>query len=253
MSEAGAAAREISAAVALLTRVPVAAFAESTGAAAFGIVGAAIGVVSAVVVVLASVAGAPAAAVVGIGCLALVSGGLHLDGLADTADALAAPDPERAETARLDPRPGAVGVVTLVLVLSLDVALLGEVMTDSLAMGGITLIVATAASRAFAAVTPVIARGRVRGARSGEWFARRTPGIASGIAMGSAVGIALVAGALARNVVAIGVPAGLAITAAVAEWLIRRRRGLDGDLIGATVEIAFTTILLITVALERGT
>ena len=58
--------------------------------------------------------------------LAAVSGGLHLDGLADTADALVAPDAYAAERAREDPSVGPGGAVALLVVLGAEVAALAS-------------------------------------------------------------------------------------------------------------------------------
>ena len=77
-----------------------------------------------------------------------MSGGLHLDGLADTADALMAPDRMRAEAARKDPGVGSGGVVALVLVLAAQVAGLVSVMTiGGTAVAVVACIAAGAASR----------------------------------------------------------------------------------------------------------
>ena len=50
------------------------------------------------------------AAISALAIVAILSGGLHLDGLADTSDALAAPA-GAADRARTDPRAGTAGVV----------------------------------------------------------------------------------------------------------------------------------------------
>ena len=55
------------------------------------------------------------AAILAMAMLAVLSGGLHLDGLADTFDALVAAGPDAAERARKDPAVGAAGATTLIL------------------------------------------------------------------------------------------------------------------------------------------
>jgi len=103
---------ELVAAVTFLTRVPVASRGASrsrTGAAAFGLVGAALGLAAAVPVLVSGAAHPLPAAILSVGVVALIEDGLHLDGLADTFDALAAPA-GRAERARTDPRAGTAGV-----------------------------------------------------------------------------------------------------------------------------------------------
>jgi adenosylcobinamide-GDP ribazoletransferase len=246
-------AGEVRAAVTFLTRVPLAGTSAATGAAAFGIVGAGIGLAAAVVLVLASPAAALPAAVLSVATLALVSGGLHLDGLADTADALAAPDAARAEAARLDPRAGPAGVATLVLVVALDATLIAQLAATSLPVAVAALIVAAAGSRASAAAAPRIARGRVSGGRSGARFVERTTPGESWVALGCVIVLAVLASAVVgSSAVAFGAIGGLVVAAIAAEWLTRRRGGLDGDGIGTIVEIACAAILLLTVAIERS-
>ena len=252
-SRAVAALDDVRAAAALLSRVPLRRARErGTGAAAFGLVGGALGLLSAAVLLPATVAGPLPAALLGIATLAFVSGGLHLDGLADTADALAAPDRARAEAARLDPRAGPAGIATLVLVIALDAALLAEIVATGVSIGAAALIVATAGSRAIAAAMPLLARGRASGRRSGDWFIEGTTPGASWLALGSATLVAALGSALlGDSAVAFGGIGGIVVAAIGAEWLIRRRGGLDGDGIGAIVEITFAAILLFIVALER--
>src|ERR1700704_5339998 len=95
--------RGVAAALAFLTRVPVGRFAEldgadvARGAVAFPLVGAGIGAATGgVVYALAGSLTAPLAAVLGLVVAALLTGALHLDALADTADALGAWTRERA-------------------------------------------------------------------------------------------------------------------------------------------------------------
>ena len=90
---AGAATTEIRAAASMLTRIPVRSVsAETTGAGAYGLVGALIGVLAAIPLGLLAGPVPTLAAIAAVAALAVLSGGLHLDGLADTADALLASD-----------------------------------------------------------------------------------------------------------------------------------------------------------------
>src|SRR5437016_12666086 len=90
-------ARALPAAVAFLTRIPVGggAFDIGAGAPLFPLVGAAIGAaVGGAAYGLARIAPPLVAAGVALGFGALLTGALHLDGLADTADALGGRTPE---------------------------------------------------------------------------------------------------------------------------------------------------------------
>jgi adenosylcobinamide-GDP ribazoletransferase len=238
---------DVAAAVALLTRVPVRGGRERAGAWAFGVVGLGLGLVAAVPLLAADAVGVAPAAVLALASLAVASGALHLDGLADTADALAAPTADAAERARRDPHAGAAGVVALVLVLGLDTALLMR-LVDARGpfSAAIAVLAAVAASRAAAAVAPLLARG-VGAWRDGfgGWFAERTSAVASLVAAASAAAIGL-AGALAVGgptplAAALG---GLGIGVAATLVLRRLRGAMEGDALGAVVELAFAGALL---------
>ena len=89
--------RTMLAATGFLTRLPVRPQGGLAGAAAFALVGAGIGLVASLPVL---VVGAPApllGAALAVGLIAVASGGLHLDGVADTIDALGAPNSDRAD------------------------------------------------------------------------------------------------------------------------------------------------------------
>jgi len=142
--------RSFRSAVAFLTVIPVATESgepgQRLGRAYFPLVGAALGVVAGAAYVLTTSITSPlVAAVLATGLLAVMTGGLHLDGLADAADGLLSPgkDGRRLEVMR-DPRIGSFGGIALVLVLAGDVAALAS-MPPSRAFVG--LVVAGALSR----------------------------------------------------------------------------------------------------------
>jgi len=250
------------AAVALLTRLPVATHDRSggdldrpsavrTGAAAFGLVGAGLGLVAAAPVLLLGAALPLLAGALAILTLAVVSGALHLDGLADTADALAAPDPAAAERARRDPRVGAAGAVAVVGALLVDVAAVAG--TADLAgptIAALALVVAASGSRAAAVVLARTgtgaepAHGTPGGAGFGAWFAARVGRWDVAAALGSAAVAALafaVLGSVPASVAAVvGAAAGFGLSFAV----VRIRGGLDGDGLGAGVELVFAATLV---------
>jgi adenosylcobinamide-GDP ribazoletransferase len=257
----GGAWAQVVAAAGFLTRLPAGSSgkAATTGAAAFGLIGALLGAAAGLVLVAAAPVAPLAAGLLAIALLAAASGALHLDGLADTADALAVGDPARAETARRDPRLGAAGVVAIVVVIGLDAALLAALVTArSAGFAALACIVAATGSRALATALPMIARERIRPASTAAWFAAHTsPGVAS-TALTTAAAVAVIAQFVAGSaVLPVGLVVGLASSTVAAEWLIRRRGALDGDGIGAIVELAFAAILLATaiasaVAASRG-
>jgi adenosylcobinamide-GDP ribazoletransferase len=244
---------QLAAAAGILTRFPVNSPTDSAGAAAFGLIGAMIGAAGSlvlVVVVVVAPAARPVAAVLALAVMVVLSGALHFDGLSDTADALVAPTAEAAERARRDPRSGPAGIVALVLVLladwSLIVALLER--ADVLAAAA-ALTAAGAVSRAVAAVGTTIRRTGFRPG-FGSWFADRVAmrdGAISLITATAAIALLALATAWPGLVLA-----GCAGALAGVAWLLalqRLRRGLDGDALGAVIELTLTSTLLAAVLL----
>jgi adenosylcobinamide-GDP ribazoletransferase len=193
--------------------------------------------------------------VLALAVLAVASGALHLDGLADTADALAAPTPDAAERARRDPRVGPAGVVAIVLVLALDAAALAILAGASPGVAAATLVAVVAASRAVATVAPFVA-GSVRPG-FGHWFAERTSHLDAVAAVVSTVAIAVTVSLAVGIVIQTARPPGGAIFApaiatavallagtAAAAILGRLRGGLDGDGCGAVIELSLAAGLL---------
>jgi len=242
----------VTAALGLLTRIPVRTDGSRAGAWAFGLVGAVLGLAAAAPLLLfAPLPGS----VLALAVLAVASGALHLDGLADTADALAAPTPDAAERARQDPRVGAAGVVAIVLVLALDAAALAILAGASRGAAAAALVAVVSASRAVATVAPFVA-GSVRPG-FGQWFAARTsPRDAAG-AVVSAGAIAVAASLSFGILVQTAGPVAGAMFAPVAAALValfagtaaavilgRLRGGLDGDGCGAIIELSLAAGLL---------
>lgn len=236
----------VRAALGLLTRLPVGSVAaDGAGAAAFAVVGAAIGGLAAVALVPLALSGEPMlGAIAAVAVLAAVSGGLHLDGLADTADALIAPDAVAAERAREDPAVGPGGAATLLLVLGGQVAALASVTASwGPVAAGSTLVVAGAVSRCLPVVAVVLLRRRVGREGLGAWFRDAVSG-RDAIVGAATVILAAVAGTVVGGwplgpAALIGTSVGLVATA-----LIARARGrLDGDGLGASVEIALLATL----------
>lgn len=233
----GAAVLEIRSAAGLLTRLPVAgAGTARTGSAAFALVGAGLGLLAATPIVAFGDAHRPLAAVLAIGLLALASGALHLDGLADTADALAAPDRTAAERARRDPAVGAAGAAAVALVLMLDATALAVVRTPDAASA---VIVAGAVSRAVPALAAPWAPHADHG--FGAWFAAVSGrGGAVAVALTTLATAFLLPGAGPK----VGVLAGLAGGLLLLAVLARRFGVVVGDSFGAAIEIAFAAALV---------
>jgi adenosylcobinamide-GDP ribazoletransferase len=236
------------AAVAFLTRIPVGrafrvdASDVGRGAWLFPVVGGAVGGVCGL---LADVAAdrlpSLAAGALAVVVAALLTGALHFDALADTADALGASDRERALEIMRDHAIGAFGALALIVVCLLDAALLG-----SLAAGDDAAVVGLAAgacSRAAMLVPALV----LPYARAGEGQGR----LLAGIGVVQVVGAAALACLLALPAGWAGAWAvGGAVAAVVAATFVAARKfgGVTGDVLGATAKLAETGALIAAVA-----
>ncbi|MEO5885482.1 MAG: adenosylcobinamide-GDP ribazoletransferase [Candidatus Limnocylindrales bacterium] len=247
----------IRAAVALLTRLSVGSGrGDRTGAAAFPVVGLLVGVLASVPVVVLGRAEPVLAGLLAVAAAAVVTGALHLDGLADTADALLAPDAVRAESARKDPAAGPGGVVALVLVLGVEVAAIDSIVRSSgVGPAVAALVVAATVARAVPVVAVrIVARSPAATVSGfGAWFITRVTSAESLVALvlaGTivAVAVAVVGLPLIGLAAAVGPIVGLGL----ARWLIERRGGLDGDALGACVEVSVAAVLVSSAVLLPG-
>jgi adenosylcobinamide-GDP ribazoletransferase len=230
----------VRAALALLTRLPVGVpdGDVGSGAAAFPLVGGLVGLVSAAVLLAISGAEATIAAIAAVAVGVVLTGALHLDGLADTADAMAAPDPVRAEAARRDPSSGPAGVVALVLVIGAEVAAVASLVAADAPRTAAAVVACAAVARLVPVVAVVLVRD-ARGQGFGAWFAHSVRPADALVAV--LLTAAIVAGAsivAATGIVAVGAAAGGLIGVGVTVGLVRARGGLDGDGLGAGVVLA---------------
>ncbi len=220
----------------------------------FPVAGAVAGAVSALVFRLAGLLFPPeAAALAGVLAAYAVTGSLHLDGLADTADGLAAAargdGRERALAAMRDPRLGARGV------LAVCGAVLGKT-TLAAAAGGwawLSLLLAPVLGRwAMVVLMPLHPYAR-NGPGLGEGFARRVGW--GRVAGATVVAVALAAGALAASgraapATRVALPAAAALTALAGGGIVARRLGgVTGDVYGAVNELAEVTVLAVAAVL----
>jgi adenosylcobinamide-GDP ribazoletransferase len=242
------------AAITMLTRLPASpASAEINGARAFGLVGAAIGLAGFIPLVVIGPAIAPGAAILAVAAMAILSGAVHLDGLADTADALLAIGPGAAERARKDPSIGAGGAAALILVIGLDVASLSAIVERSGALvAGLACLVGAASSRVAPVLVARAGRQPATAGGLGAWFIERTTDLDAALATSTVAGLAVaVAVAAGRVDLFAGGVVGLTIGAAAGIALSRWRGQLDGDGLGATVELTFAASVLTSAALAR--
>ncbi|UST60472.1 adenosylcobinamide-GDP ribazoletransferase [Pseudomonas moraviensis] len=166
----------------------------------------------------------------------LLSGALHLDGLADSADAWLGGfgDRERTLTIMKDPRSGPIAVVTLVLVLLLKFAALLALIEQGQGMAlMIVPVLGRAALLGLFLTTPYVRKGGL-----GQALADHLPRKAGGWVLGlSALGCVLIAG---FNAVLIS----LGVFVWLRRVMMRRLGGTTGDTAGAMLELLEMAVLV---------
>ncbi|SLN55655.1 Cobalamin synthase [Roseivivax jejudonensis] len=230
-------AEELRLALMLLTRLPVGRLVDpppplSAARWAYPLAGLPVGALGWAVLSLALAAGAPplAAALLALGGMALVTGGLHHDGLADLADGLGGgrDRPHILDVMR-DSRIGSYGVLALVFIIGVEAAALGALGPDA-DLG--QFLFAAAASR----LAMLCASGWMPPARDDGLGHSAAGGLGRAWAPGTvlclALGLLLGPPALAAALVAT-----LAV-AAVAARVQSRLGGQTGDVLGAVQRIA---------------
>ena len=186
-------------------------------------------------------------AALAVAAIAVLTGGLHLDGLADTADGLGS---RRPASAALDIMRrsdiGPMGVGALVLVLLVQVAAVAAVPRPSLAAcalvaaevtGRVSVVIATSSPAARPGGFGALVAGRTSAAERAL-----TAGVlacavaATGFLAG---GLALAARGLAATL------AGLLAGGLLQRTAERRLGGMTGDVFGAIVQVSATTVLVV--------
>jgi adenosylcobinamide-GDP ribazoletransferase len=223
-----------------LTRLPAPRFAEfdpqdlSRSAIWFPLVGILIGITVAAAV-WAGGHGSPwIGALAGLIVWVWITGGLHMDGLGDVADALAAAHrvPERFLEVLRDPHVGAFGVMAIGLQFIAKLVLLAEISTVP-ALLALLLVPAWArwGTLVWSLTVPPLASG------SGErfsWEISRPWTVAQGIGLA----------ALSLWVAPILLAALLIVPALALYWRLRLG-GITGDCLGASVEVTESLLLLV--------
>lgn len=201
----------------------------------FAAVGAVLGVAAGCAVAVAGLALPDAVtAVVAVALLAGCSAGLHLDGLADSADGLLSPGRtrERALEVMRDSRIGAHGALALVLVLLLKAACLASLPRFEMALTAFLMPLAGRAAMLF----PMLLLPYARESGLGRAFAAPNPRLALSFScVWVGVGMLLCFG-LVGGAIGFGVWLGTAFGWVL--FLRRRLGGATGDAYGAACELA---------------
>lgn len=238
--------RSFSHAVQFLTRLPAPRIdvfdpAElSRSALWFPIVGVIVGVIVAAAVWVGALASPWIGALLGVVAWVWVTGGLHLDGLGDVADALAGShrSPERLLQILRDPHVGAFGVMAITLQLMAKLVLLAQIAllpgTALLASLGLVAAWARLGPAVWSLAVPPLAAG------SGERFAQHIDRRA--VAIEAAI-LGLLSAWLAPLLFA-----AVIVIPGIALYWRRRLGGVTGDCLGAGVEVTETILLLLLAA-----
>jgi adenosylcobinamide-GDP ribazoletransferase len=190
-------------------------------------------------------------AVLAVAVLGVLTGGLHLDGVADTADGLASRRP-RQEALEIMRRgdTGPLGVAALVFTVLLQVTSLAA-LPGRLAVTGLVLAAVTARTAVLAATGPRFPPARPGG--FGALVAGRTPARTCVLAAAVVLIAAFVTGLLTGGTpLAVRLLVAAAAGLAAGEGLCRAARthlgGLTGDVYGAVIELATAAVLVTLVA-----
>lgn len=235
-------------ALSFLTRLPVGApgrfSAERLGRAAalFPAVGLLVGgVLGGVRIAADTILPAGPATLLAIAAAVLLTGALHEDGLADTADGLGAHVPrERKLEILRDSRIGTYGALALVLSVLLSWSLLSQL--DGVDCLRAALVAHVLARAAFLPQALILAPARADG--SGRLL--QPPPLATAIAAATAIATALVAAGLGPGAIAL---ATAAVTVAATIAAVQRTLGgCTGDTLGAGGKLVELTVLVALVA-----
>ncbi len=181
----------------------------------------------------------PVAAVLVIIVLLGVSGGLHMDGLADTADGFFSSRPrERILEIMRDSHTGAMGVIAIVLVLALKIAALATCSQKSFLLAA--FLMPLAGRTAILLLMAILPYARAEGGL-GALFYSGSVKITAGLALFLLVVVAWILAGVAGYAVLLGLICMIVLFA----WFCRMKiGGATGDTLGAGCELAETTVAL---------
>jgi adenosylcobinamide-GDP ribazoletransferase len=246
-----ASVRAAVAAVTFLTRVPIGRTLDvggedvARGAVAFPVVGAGVGALTgATAVLLHPHVPALVAAGVAVAVAAVVTGAMHVDALADTADGFGCRTREAALAAMRDSRLGTFGVTAVVVDLLVKTAAIAGL----LASGGTLRALVAAGALSRAASPPLALALPYAGGTAGPGSVLSGRVGAVAVSVGAVIGLGI---ALAvAGTTGLALAAAVAVTAVCLAFVFRRRLGgVTGDCLGAVTELGETVALVVAVAL----
>ena len=179
--------------------------------------------------------------------LAVLTGGLHLDGLADTADGLASRRPA-ADALEIMRRSdiGPMGVGALVLALLVQVTAIAAI--PRLPLAAAALVLAEVTGRVSVVVATSAPAARPGG--FGALVAGRTTAVDRALTAGALTCAAVMAGLAAGGPALAARGLGAVLAGLLAGWLVQRTAGrqlggMTGDVFGAILQVSATAVLVV--------
>lgn len=178
---------------------------------------------------------------------ALLTRGLHLDGLADLADGLGSyGSPERARAVMKQPDVGALGLAAVVLVLIVQVSALVAATTAGWGVTAVVVAVVTARLSVVVACSTGVpaASPDGLGALVAGTVARPVTAALTAMTLAGATLIGVADGAPVW-LPTLAVVVGLGLAALLLRHAVRRVGGVTGDVLGAAVEVTTAVVLVV--------
>ena len=192
------------------------------------------------------------ACALGLALHALLTRGLHLDGLADLADGLGSyRSPERAREIMKQPDVGALGLAAVVLVLGVQLGALLACLSAGRGTTAVVVAVVTARIACSAACTVGVPAATSEGL--GALVAGTVPRgwwIAQALALAGLGALLAAAQHTPFWLPAVAVATGLGCAHLLRSHAVRRLGGITGDVLGALVEVT-TAVVLVVLAVSR--
>jgi adenosylcobinamide-GDP ribazoletransferase len=181
-----------------------------------------------------------------LGCLALLTRGLHLDGFADTIDGFAAAGPkEKILEVMRDSRIGAFGVVGLILLIGAKYLALYQIAGPSIPGSLILMAVMGRNSMVWVCFRSPYAR---TGEGLAKPFAENLTSREMILSSGSAIAMGLVISGLQGVLVFIGIAL---FSLLFRLFFLRKLKGITGDILGAANELSELLCLLLLIILRE--
>ncbi len=178
-----------------------------------------------------------------MGCalLAFLTRGLHLDGLADTADGLLSARPtDEALAIMKDSATGALGALTLSVILILKTAAISDIVQDGHTRDALLLV--PVCSRLSLVVLASLSEYARREGGLGQYFVGKNARGHLSVAMAVSLGVSMVVAGL-KGVVLVTIASLIGLMSA--RWFKRRLGGVTGDCLGAHLETSETLLFIV--------